>query len=174
MPLVAKESSGDDIAVSVDRQGGLFIIDVDLPLEATPEEAWAVISDYEHMAEFISNITHSRVLSREGNTLRVEQKGRASRGIFSVSFENVRDVVLDPPTQIRTRLVSGNLERAESLTRLEPRGDRCHLVNHGEYVPSIWVPLAIGRHFIEAEAREQYGELRTEIMRRKRKVAAAR
>lgn len=170
----AADTRNDDIEVRIDRQGSRFIIDIDLPLSATAEEAWAVITDYDHMADFISSITHSRVLSRDGNRLRVQQKARAGRGIFSMSFENVRDVELTPPTEIRTRLVSGNLEDAQSLTRLVQRGDRWHLVNHGEYVPTMWVPLAISRGLLESEARVQFGELRAEIMRRKANVATNR
>ncbi len=172
--LAADAGRDDDIAVRVDRRGSLFIIDVDVPLDATAEEAWATISDYDRMADFVSNITYSKVISRNDNSLRVEQKGRASHGIFSVSFENVRDVELVPPIEIRTKLVSGNLEHAESLTTLVQRNGRLHLVNHGEYVPSIWVPLFIGRHIIEGAAREQFGEMRAEIMRRKAKVASGR
>lgn len=172
--LLAADATSEDIAVHVDRRGGLFVIDVDVPLDVSVEEAWATISDYDRMADFVSNITYSRVISRTGNSLRVEQKGRASRGIFSVSFENVRDVELDPPTQIRTKLVSGNLQHAESLTTLVERDGRLHLVNHGEYVPTIWVPLFISRNMIESEAREQYGEVRAEMMRRKGNVANRR
>jgi hypothetical protein len=170
----ASEPPTDDIEVRIDRRGGLFIIDVDLPLAVSADDAWPVITDYDHMAEFISNITYSRIMSRDGNRLRVEQKGRAGHGLLSMSFENVRDVELIPPVEIRTHLVSGNLEEADSITRLVDRADGCHLVNHGEYVPTLWVPLAIGRSFMESQARVQFGQLRAEIMRRKARVASSR
>ena len=90
----------------------------------------------------LPQLTESRVMSRDGNRLRVMQKGRASRGPLSFSFENVRDVQLVPPTEIHTQLVSGTLRDARSVTRLvrTPTGSMLH--NHGEYTPG---PLGIGR-----------------------------
>ena len=169
------EPEVDDIGVTVEHHGTLFVIDVDLPLDVSPQEAWPTITDYDHMADFIPNISFSKVLSRHGNRLRVLQKGRARRGFISLAFENVRDVTLVPPSEIRTHLVSGNLKHAESVTRIvpDPRGAR--LLNHGEYTPAIWVPAFIARGLIASETREQFAQLRAEIMRRKaRAVSLAR
>lgn len=165
-------TAADDIAVQVERHGALFIIDVEFPLDVSVDEAWSTLIDYDHMAQFISNITYSKVLSREGNRLRVMQKGKASRGFLSFSFENIRDVVLTPSHAIRTTLVSGSLKQARSTTRIVGAGATSRVFNHGEYAPAIWVPPAIGRALIESETREQFAQLRAEIMRRKGKLAA--
>src|SRR5512140_3377626 len=84
----------DDIVVRVDTSGSTVIIDVEVPMTVSPEEAWPTLIDYDHMADFIPNLTHSAVISRNGNHLRIVQKGRAARGPLSFAFENVRDVVL--------------------------------------------------------------------------------
>lgn len=76
----------DDIAVRVELRGGLFIIDVDVPLDAFAEETWGTLTDYEHMAQFISGLTYSKVLSRDGNNLRARKRER--RGGGSSSFRS--------------------------------------------------------------------------------------
>lgn len=165
-PFTSAPRAGD-VEVSVQRRGPAVIIDVEVPLPVTPEEAWPTISDYDHMADFLPQLIESRVLSRDGNRLRVEQKGRAQRGPLSFTFENVRDVQLVPPTEIRTKLVSGTLRDARSVTRVVSTPTGSTLYNHGEYTPGPLVPVGLAMGMIEDETREQYELLRAEILRRK-------
>jgi hypothetical protein len=163
----AAAPSGSDVQVSVQRRGPMVIIDVEVPLPVSPEEAWHTLSDYDHMTDFLPNLTESRVLSRNGNELRVAQKGHAERGPLSFAFENVRDVVLVPPTEIRTQLVSGSLRDARSVTRVLPTPTGSTLFNHGEYTPGPLVPVGIAMGMIEDETRKQFTRFRSEIVRRK-------
>jgi len=130
-----------------------------------------VLSD---SAEFIPNLKESRIVSRDGNRLVVEQKGRARRGAVSFAFENVRDVVLVPPREIRTRLVSGSMRAATSQTRLDRTDTGSRLTNHGEYTVSPLLPVSMVKDSIVLETREQFALLRAEVMRRHAKVTAAR
>jgi len=156
-----------DVAVHIQRDGPRIIVDVRLPVAATALETWAVATDYDHMASFISNLESSRIIQRAGNTLTIEQKGKASRGPLSFAFQNVREIVLTPPREIRSRLVSGDLEASEFTTRVIDHGESSEIVNHGEFIPKVWVPPIIGPAVIEAETRKQFAELRAEVLRRK-------
>jgi hypothetical protein len=163
----AQQPDERDIGVRIQRDGARIIVDVQLPVAATALETWAVATDYDHMASFISNLESSRIIQRAGNTLTIEQKGRASRGPLSFAFQNVREIVLAPPREIRSRLVSGDLEASEFITRVIDHGASAEIVNHGEFVPKVWVPPIIGPALIEAETRKQFAELRAEVLRRK-------
>jgi len=173
-PSRADDAAADDIVVQVETRGSTVIIDVEVPIGVSPEEAWPTLTDYDHMAEFIPNLTESRVLGRDGNHLRIVQKGRATRGPLSFSFENVRDVVLVPPYEIRTRLVSGSLKGADSRTQIQRTDTGSRLFNHGEYTVSPLLPVKLARHLILLETREQFGLMRAEIMRRHAQVAFTR
>ncbi|MDQ6620584.1 MAG: SRPBCC family protein [Pseudomonadota bacterium] len=164
--------SNDDITVRVETRGKTVIVDVELPIGVSPEEAWPTLVDYDHMADFLPNLQESRILTKHGNRLRVVQKGRASRGLISFAFENVRDVALQPPHQIRTELVSGTLKAAESLTRVERTDGGARLINHGEYTVGDLVPVSLATDSIVAETREQFARIRAEIMRRHSRVAS--
>jgi uncharacterized membrane protein len=163
-----------DIGVNVRQHGNRIAVDVDIPVKATAIEAWNVITDYDNMPKFVTSLQSSKVLERNGNTVILYQKGVASRGPLSITFENIREIVLTPPTQIQSRLISGDLEESDFTTHVVDHGDSSRIVNHGEFIPKMWVPPIIGPMLIEAETRTQFQELRAEIMRRRAEAATAR
>jgi len=162
-----------DVAVHIQRDGPRIIVDVRLPVAATALETWAVATDYDHMASFVTNLEESRVLSRDNNRLRIFQKGRASRGLLTFTFENVRELDLVPGREVHSRLVSGDLKESEFLTQIVEQGGVVHILNSGRFIPNMWVPPLIGPPIIAAETRKQFGEIRTEILRRQTLAAAA-
>jgi len=161
-------SAGDtaDIVVHARRDGSAVVVDVDCPVHAPRAVIWDVLTDYDNMPRFISNLEQSVVRIRTGDRLLVYQKGKASRGPLTFPFENVRDIELVPQREIRSRMVSGNAAPAEFSTRIEDRGTVLHIIHGGRYTPDIWVPPVIGPSLIEMETRKQYGEIRDEILRR--------
>ena len=80
--------------------------------------------------------------------------------------------MLTPYTEIRSRLISGNLEASVFTTRVLDQGASAQVVHHGEFIPKVWVPPIIGPAAIEAETRKQFQEMRAEILRRKARAAA--
>jgi hypothetical protein len=162
-PAAAQE----DIGVRVEQNGPRIVVDVNFPVAATALDTWKVMTDYDHMAGFVSNLQLSRIISRDGNRLVIEQKGKAARGPFTFSFENVREIVLTPFREVRSRLISGNLEMSEFRTLVIDHGESSEIINHGEFIPKVWVPPVIGPAVIEAETRKQFQEFRAEILRRK-------
>jgi hypothetical protein len=155
-----------DITVKVRKDGETIHVSVDCPVKAPPAVAWDVMTDYENMAGFITNLTQSTVRMHMGNRMQVSQKGNASRGPLSISFENTREIQLVPKSEIRSKLIAGDTMPAEFVTRIEERDGVTHVTHTGFYTPSMWVPPGIGPALIEAETRKQYGEIRAEILKR--------
>jgi len=52
------------------------------------------------------------------------------------------------------------------VTRIVVTSEGVNIVNSGRYTPNRWVPPLIGPALIEAETQKQFGEIRTEILRR--------
>jgi uncharacterized protein YndB with AHSA1/START domain len=159
-------NANQDIVVHVRKSGENIAVDVDCPVDAPRLIVWEVLTDYDHMARFVSNLAWSEVESRVDNVLRVHQKGKATRGPLTLTFDNVREVELVPHREIRSRLISGDLKASDFVTRIEEVDARIHIVNSGRYTPNIWVPPVIGPAMIQAETQKQFGEIRTEILRR--------
>jgi hypothetical protein len=161
-----------NIDVSVQHRGTMIVVDVRMAVDATARETWDVLTDYEHMAAFVSNLKSSAILRRNGNTLEVEQIGEAKRGLLTFPFETVRLVELVPYSEIRSSLIKGKFKSYLFTTRIIDGGSKAIIVNHGEYEPTVWVPPMLGPAMIEAETRTQYAELRREVLRRKRVATA--
>ena len=166
-------TADDDIAVDVRLDGPAVRVSVDCPVTAPPALVWDVLTDYDHMARFVTNLEESRVLSRDSNRLRIFQKGSARRGLLTFTFENVRELDLVPGREVHSRLVSGDLKESEFLTQIVEQGGIVHILNSGRFIPNVWVPPLIGPPIIAAETRKQFGEIRTEILRRQALGAAA-
>jgi len=170
----ANADADKSVEVDVRMQGGEVIVDVNCYVRATPQEAWAVMTDFDHATEFISKMERSVILSRADDTLLVSQKGTMGFGPFAVTIETVTEVRLIPFEEMRAHLISGNMKKNESLTRLIPDAGGTRIVYHLESIPDAWVPPIIGRALVEFETRARFGQLLDEILRRKALAEAKR
>ncbi|HXL84868.1 MAG TPA: SRPBCC family protein [Casimicrobiaceae bacterium] len=167
VPLRTDAQDASDIVVHVKKNGATIIVDVEMMVQAPALATWDVLTDYDHMAQFVANVQSSKITDRKGNTLVVAQKSGTSFGLLKFSFDNVREVELVPNSEIRSNLISGDMKASAFTTRIMSNGGGVtRVVNHGEFVPTMWVPPVIGTVFLEAETRRQFHELRNEIMRR--------
>jgi len=166
-PLRADPHAASDIVVHVKKDGATIIVDVEMAVQVPPLAAWDVLTDYDHMAQFVTNVQSSKITDRNGNTLVVAQKSGTSFGLLKFSFDNVREVELVPHSEVRSKLISGDMKASAFTTRImSDGGGGARVFNHGEFVPTMWVPPVIGTVFLEAETRRQFHELRNEMMRR--------
>jgi carbon monoxide dehydrogenase subunit G len=162
-----------DVQVAL-QDGGKVVLDVSASVDAPREQVWAVLTDYDHMAGFVSNLKSSAVIGHDGNTLQVEQSGEARAGLLHFAFHSIRSVELVAPQEIRSHLVSGDFKSYEAVTRVTPQdGGRTLITFHGEYVPNRWVPPGLGPSLIKSETGKQYDELIAEIHRRQPHAASA-
>ena len=169
-PPAAAAGTTADIVVRASLDAGRVTIAVECPVHAPREVAWEVLTDYDGMARFVSNLDESVVRLRFGDRLQVFQKGKATRGPLTFPFESLRDIELAPQVEIRSTMVSGDTTPAAFTTRIEGTAPALRIVHSGTYTPRLWVPPLLGPVLIEMETRKQYGEIRDEILRR----AAAR
>lgn len=171
-PTQAEAADDSDIAVRAEKDGENIIIDVEMRVRAPLSVVWDVFTDYDHMTRFVSSVNSSRIIDRSGNTLRVAQKSSTELGLLKFAFDNVRQIELVPHTEIHSRLVSGDMKDSAFSTRFMSDADGVTRVyNHGEFIPTMWVPPVVGTAFLESQTRKQFFELRNEVLRR---VAAAK
>jgi uncharacterized protein YndB with AHSA1/START domain len=166
-PAPSDGQDGSDIVVRLKKDGETFVVDVEMLVQASPQAVWEVLTDYDHMARFMGNVQSSRITERQGNTLTIAQRSGTEIGLIKLTFENVRQVELVPRREIRSRVISGDMKDSAYTTRLvSDDGGGTRVVNHGEFVPTMWVPPLIGDAFLASETRRQFFELRREMLRR--------
>lgn len=156
--------SEDDIKVS--RQGEAWIVEASFSVPVPPAQAWEVLTDFDHMAGFVTDLSLSRVVSRQGNVLQVEQKGRAHVGLFSVNFESLREITLHPTQRIQVRGISGSTKRFDSELILSPEAGGARVVYRAETVPDFWLPGFIGGSLLRHQMAGQFSAVVREMQRR--------
>lgn len=155
-----------DRDVHVERANGSFTVNVSIHVPVDAARAWAVLTDFEHMVDFVPNLASSQVTERSDTLVKVTQKGVAKYGFFSTHFESTREIHLTPKHEIRAHGVGGNVERMESVMELEPDGSGTRLTYHAEVLPGFWFPPLIGPSLVQHETAEQFSAMVHEMVRR--------
>ena len=134
-------AAAGDVSVHTTRDGEAMEVEAVADLAVGVARAWEVLTDYGRFAEFVPDLHESRVVSREGARVTVEQKGEARFLFFSYAIE-VRLAVTEFPRQrIESRAVSGNFRELRSVYTLEPREGGIRLRYQGRLVPDFQLPL---------------------------------
>ena len=171
-PSIAVPAKIQEVEVRVQIDGANVTIDLSLVVPATRQQVWAVLTDYGHMAGFVSNLKESKVLSASGSTLKVYQRGAASYALIDFPFESTRDIQLTPFEKIQSHMVSGNMQKMEGLTQLVEEGGGTRIIYHADSIPGHWLPPFGAQTFIEHETRAQFEQMRDEILKRKASAVA--
>ena len=128
--------------------------------------AWAVLTAYDHYAEFIPDLKSSEILGRAGETAIVHQKGEAGFFLFHFPMEVTFSVTERPPSEISSRAISGTFKEMTSAYTLAQDGSGVSLSYSGRLVPDFLLPPLIGTAAVKAAVEKQFGALVKEIQRR--------
>jgi hypothetical protein len=154
------------LAVTVDKRGKSFVVDASADFPVPLRLAWDVLTDFDHMASILSNLSTSQIVSRSEQTLVVRQEGVARFGIFSYPFATEREIRLKPTKRIVARQISGNAQSFVSELRLSPGDNGTEVRYHAEIVPDSAIARTFGAPFVRHEVEEQFTALAAEMARR--------
>jgi ribosome-associated toxin RatA of RatAB toxin-antitoxin module len=172
MLLVSAPAAGAEIAVNVTRSGETFQVDASAEFSGTIARTWQVLTDYDRLAEFVPDMETSRVLSRNGNQVVVEQKGEARVLFFSFPIDLRLAVVERPYERVSSRAVAGNFREMRNTYSLEAGQGRILLRYTGRMVPDFFVPPLIGTLAVKRNVETSFRALVEEIERRQGDSAA--
>ena len=163
----APAASVDRIDVQTDGHGELIMVTASADMQVDPRTVWAVISDYDHLAEFIPDMRSSRVIRRDGDQVLVEQTGEFGFLFFRQPIEVWLAVSESPPRRIVAHAVGGNLQSMEGRYVVESlAGNQVRLSYSGRLVPGFQVPPFVGRMAVRSTMDRQFRALVQEIVRR--------
>lgn len=138
---------------------------VDVPAEAAA--AWAVLTDYNRLADFVPDMHVSRVVSKPGEVPLVYQKGDKTWLLLGVPLEMVFRMDETPTSRIRFRLVSGNIKKMFGEWLIVQKGGitRIHYRAHME--PGLLSLRAPGDSLlIESDIESMMNAIGREILKR--------
>jgi carbon monoxide dehydrogenase subunit G len=173
VPSPASNSAGNgnarpakNLAVRVRNDGEQITVEATFVVPVLPEQAWAVLTDFDNIPNFNSSVVASKVTGRTGNRVWVSQKAATKYGFLTFSYDSKREIELFPFSKIQERMTSGSMRKMEETTQLSPEGDQTRITYQAVFIPGNWIPPMVGNAFIKHEAREQFTELISEIIRR--------
>ena len=163
----ALSAANDEIDVHVRKERTAYEVKLEFTVPASLEQTWNVLADYENMAQILSSMDSSRIVSRDGNRLTVAQTSHGNAGPVRVSIDAVREITLTPFSEIRSHQVKGDLKASDFTTSLHAEGSHTRVIVTGKLVAAAWASWTLGAETVAAHTRRQYQELRTEILKRK-------
>jgi len=158
------------VVATVSQLGEVIVVEVIADVPVALGTAWDVLTDFEHMAAFIGNVTVSKVIRREGNKVVVHQEGVARYGLLSLSFESEREIRMEPMIRIQTKSLSGSVKRMESESKLSQNESGTQIRYRAEVEPDSQLAKMFGASFIRHEVEEQFLEMSKEMIRRQGQV----
>jgi ribosome-associated toxin RatA of RatAB toxin-antitoxin module len=162
--------AGEVIAVQAKRQGSAVQITTQAIIRAPQELIWQTLTDYDRLAEFVPDISTSRVIERQGSTVTVEQAGKAHLWFFTYVIDVVVEVTEQPPHTLAVRVLRGNLKQLEGGYRLDKvegkEGDEYLLQWSGLIEPALPVPTAVTLPLMRSNIARQFEGMVREIERR--------
>ena len=162
----ANDRQDQEIEIKVHNNGERVLIYVSFLVPVMPQQAWAVLTDFNNLSDFTTSIQSSRVSNKMGNTMHVSQRGVTQFGLLTYSIDTVGEVNLTPFSKIHERMISGNMQKMDETTVLIQEGDSTRITYYADIVPGLWILRFVGQFFIENEARKRFIQTRNEIIRR--------
>lgn len=108
-------------------------------------QVWQVLTDYEHLADFIPNLTQSRRLPHPTGGIRLEQVG--AQCFLNIKFcaRVVLDMVERFPQEVGFSMVEGDFRQFEGTWRLEemPESQTTRLTYELKVLPPRVMPVGL-------------------------------
>ena len=157
-----------EVKVEATRKGEFIEVRAYAAIDAPLSIVWTTLTDYERLPDFIPGLRKSRVISRKGGTVVVEQSGEARFLMFSFPLDVTLEAVERPPSSIQVRALSGNLRHFDGAYRVEPdpEGPGMVLRWDGTIIPEVSLPPLIGEVVMRMRIEDQFTGMVREIERR--------
>jgi len=163
----ATAQAAQQVDVSAASRGGQVTVTASADLQADPATAWAVITDYDHLASFIPYMHSSKVVQRDGDRLLVDQAGELSLLFFRQPIEVRLEVLEMPERSVDAHAVGGNLRAMQGRYLIEPLpSGELRLSYSGGLTPAFQLPPLVGNVVVRMVLARQFQALVAEIVRR--------
>lgn len=133
---------------------------------ASPELAFAVLTDYDRMADFLPGVLASEVVSRKGNAVIIEQSADQGVLLFSQRVDARLSIVEAPPHRLTIRAIAGSFKELTGSYLLTRQQDHTLIEYRARFVPDFHLPPMIGMYAVQRSLERHLGALAEEIERR--------
>jgi ribosome-associated toxin RatA of RatAB toxin-antitoxin module len=144
------DSVPQDVEVTTDRgEGRHRQITAKIQIPYPVEQVWQILTDYEHLADFIPNLAKSQKIEHPQGGIRLEQIGSQSFLKLKFCARVVLDMVENFPNQIDFQMVEGDFKEFFGAWHLNPHPICGQPGTHLCYTVQILPPRAMPIGLIE-------------------------
>jgi carbon monoxide dehydrogenase subunit G len=140
---------------------------------STPEIAFGVLTDYDRMTGFMPGMIRSQAVSREGNSVVVDQTADVGGLFFSQRVIARLAVEELPPVRLTLRALSGSFKELTGTYVLTPGRGRTHIEYRSRFVPAFKLPPLVGLYAVKHSLERHLEGIAAEIQRRSSPGAGA-
>ena len=155
-------------SVQTTRHGDSFEVEAVAEIEADVIDAWNVLTDYDRLAEFIPGMQESRVVSRTGSSVVIDQRGEASLLFFTFPMSVRLAIEEYPHDRIVSTAISGNFKEMHGVYLLEARDIGLRLRYEGSFTPEFGVPPLVGTMVVRSMVERRFNAMVREIEKTRR------
>jgi ribosome-associated toxin RatA of RatAB toxin-antitoxin module len=133
--------------------GKVYRIASSATVAAAPAAVWRILTDYNHMADYVPDLDSARVLSRDGDKVVVEQVGAARFLFFSHAIRLVVQVHEQAPDRLDVSLVEGDMKVYHSSWELHPVAGAAgtRVTYNATLAPNFYVPGMVGKSLVRKD-----------------------
>jgi carbon monoxide dehydrogenase subunit G len=158
----------------IERQDNQVRVHAQSDVEVDRATIWSTLSDYDHLAQFIPNMSSSRTISRDGPNVLVEQRATAGLGPIRRSFTVTFAVMERLNESISISQRAGDFSRFDARYEIVPLArDRSRVVYDATIVPLSSSPSLVIDVALRLMIANQFDALIHEIERRAQVSAIA-
>ncbi|HNQ05311.1 MAG TPA: SRPBCC family protein [Thiobacillaceae bacterium] len=162
VPLAAAAPA--EARVRVDGNANLLQVAAEIGADVDRSMAWNVLTDYNHWSEFVPDLLVSRIVSRPGEPLRLEQRGRVA-SLPNLPLVMIVAVEEHPPSTIRLRRVAGNVRDLMGEWQIQGKGP-VRLLYRAVLEPGMPIPPRMSLDIFRNEAKTRLEAMAREMERR--------
>jgi ribosome-associated toxin RatA of RatAB toxin-antitoxin module len=146
----------------------MYEVDATGTVAAPLPKVWRILTGYDRMAEFVPDMESSKVLSRNGGEVIIEQFGVARFLFMSRTIHLIVRAVEQPMSSIDISLISGDMKHYESRWELVPVPETggTKIVYHGKLLPNFYVPSLLGSKMVRNDIERMMNAVLARLDRR--------
>ncbi len=156
----------EPVQVSVSNESDHIVLSAHFFAPVSRELAWGVLVDFENMTRFLPYMKESKVLFRQGNALRVQQRGVVPVAFFEMNYTSVRDIELFPVSEIHSTTVGGDAGLTRGISKLLQRDKQTEISYRADWWPTSQMVAGFGLDTARDLLVRQFTAMRQEMLRR--------
>jgi hypothetical protein len=162
--LLGSARAAGEARVQVEADAAFVRLVAEISADVDRDVAWRVLTDYNRWAEFVPDLLVSRIISRPGEPLRLEQRGRIP-SLPNLPLVMIIAVEESPPSVIRLQRIAGNVRNLVGEWQIQGKSP-VRLIYRAVVEPGIPVPPQMSVDIFRNDAKMRLEAMAREMARR--------